>query len=126
LIELRRRRKALLFGGYNTVAADGDLLVFTRELAGERILIALNLGAEPTTARAASGEWTGQRTGSRGGARPNQAARQRGRACRPLRRLLTMSAAIALLALAGCTGDPGPQGPPGRDKPALPVLSALL
>jgi alpha-glucosidase len=60
LIELRRRRNALLFGRYRTVLADGNLLVFTRELAGERILIALNLAAEPTTARPVREEWTGR------------------------------------------------------------------
>jgi alpha-glucosidase len=56
LIELRRKRKALLFGRYGPVQADGDLLVFTRELADERLLIALNLGGEPTTVRPTAGE----------------------------------------------------------------------
>jgi hypothetical protein len=75
LIELRRRRNALLFGRYGAVLANDDVLVFTRELAGERILIALNLGAEPTTARAASGEWTGQLLLSSAGDRESERVR---------------------------------------------------
>jgi alpha-glucosidase len=75
LIELRRRRSALLFGGYGAVLANDDVLVFTRELAGERILIALNLGAEPTTARAASEEWTGQLLLSSAGDRDGERVR---------------------------------------------------
>jgi alpha-glucosidase len=50
LIALRRTRPALLFGAYRPIAATGDLLMFVRELAGERLLVALNLGGEPTTA----------------------------------------------------------------------------
>src|SRR5438034_4877967 len=56
LIALRRERKALLFGRYGAVRADADLLVFTRELGSERILVALNLGGAPATARAGSGD----------------------------------------------------------------------
>jgi alpha-glucosidase len=60
LIALRRKRKALLYGRYGAVRADGDLLVFTRELGSERILVALNLGGQPTTTRAGLGEWVGR------------------------------------------------------------------
>jgi alpha-glucosidase len=75
LIALRRERKALLFGRYGAVQADGDLLVFTRELADERLLIALNLGGEPTTARAAAGEWAGRLLLSSAGDREGEAVR---------------------------------------------------
>ena len=60
LIDLRRKRAALLFGSYGTVLADGNLLAFTRELGRERILIALNFGGEPTAASLASGELAGR------------------------------------------------------------------
>jgi alpha-glucosidase len=53
---LRRERTALSFGRYGSVRADGNLLVFTRELGRERILVALNFGGEATTASLASGE----------------------------------------------------------------------
>jgi glycosidase len=45
LIELRRKRTALSLGGYGIVFADGNLLVFTRALGRERILVALILMA---------------------------------------------------------------------------------
>jgi alpha-glucosidase len=60
LIDLRRKRAALLFGSYGTVLADGNLLVFTRELGRERLLIALNFGDKPTAANLASGELAGR------------------------------------------------------------------
>jgi alpha-glucosidase len=45
-----------LFGGtYRPVAASGDLLMFLREGPGDRLLIALNLGAEPITVTSTSG-----------------------------------------------------------------------
>jgi alpha-glucosidase len=75
LIALRRERKALLFGRYGPVQADGDLLVFTRELADERLLIALNLGGEPTTARPTAAEWEGQLLISSAGDREGEAVR---------------------------------------------------
>ncbi|MGA7489441.1 MAG: alpha-amylase family glycosyl hydrolase [Xanthobacteraceae bacterium] len=60
LIDLRRGRAALLFGGYGRVIADGELLVFTRELARERILVALNFGGQPAAASFAPGERAGR------------------------------------------------------------------
>ena len=60
LIELRRTRPALLFGAYRPIAASGDLLMFVREFAGERLLIALNLGGEATTATVTSGPIVGR------------------------------------------------------------------
>jgi alpha-glucosidase len=49
LIALRRARPALTAGGYRPLAAQGDLLLYRREHAGDRITVALNLGREPTT-----------------------------------------------------------------------------
>jgi alpha-glucosidase len=47
LIALRRTRPALTRGSYRPVAASGDLLVYVRAHGDDRILVALNLGAEP-------------------------------------------------------------------------------
>src|ERR1043165_3727475 len=47
LIALRKAHPALQLGSYRPVVASGDLLLYVRELAGSRIFIALNLGAEP-------------------------------------------------------------------------------
>jgi alpha-glucosidase len=54
LINLRRSRAALTEGNFRAVAADGDLLLFFRELRGDRLLIALNLGSEPIAVTFAS------------------------------------------------------------------------
>jgi alpha-glucosidase len=50
LIALRRARPALVSGAYRPIGASGDLLMFLRETPDDRLLIALNLGEEPTTA----------------------------------------------------------------------------
>lgn len=50
LLRLRRAHPALAVGGYGPVEADGPLLWYVREGAGERFLVALNLGAAPATA----------------------------------------------------------------------------
>src|SRR4051812_26379369 len=47
LIELRRSHPALRRGSYRPVVATGDLLLYVREFESNRILVALNLGAEP-------------------------------------------------------------------------------
>jgi alpha-glucosidase len=60
LIALRRARPALLLGAYRPIAASGDLLMFVRELAGEQLLVALNLGGEPTTASFTSTQIVGR------------------------------------------------------------------
>jgi alpha-glucosidase len=60
LIELRRKRTALLLGGYGSVLADGNLLVFTRESGRERILVALNFDGEAKAVSLASGELAGR------------------------------------------------------------------
>jgi alpha-glucosidase len=46
LIALRKSQSALQLGSYRPVVASGDLLLYIRELADDRILAALNLGAE--------------------------------------------------------------------------------
>ncbi|OYY26285.1 MAG: alpha-amylase, partial [Azorhizobium sp. 35-67-15] len=51
LIELRRGRAELMLGAYRALAAQGDLLLYVRTLDGAgRVLVALNLGAEPLAA----------------------------------------------------------------------------
>ena len=47
LLALRRRSPALVLGEYRPVMAGGDLLLYIREHAGVRLLVALNLGGEP-------------------------------------------------------------------------------
>lgn len=47
LIVVRRVRPALRSGSYEPVAASGDLLVYVRSHQRDRVLVALNLGAEP-------------------------------------------------------------------------------
>jgi len=49
LIELRQSEPALKVGSYRPVPAEGDLLVYIREHAGERFLAALNLGHKAQT-----------------------------------------------------------------------------
>ena len=48
LITLRRARACLQIGAYQPIVASGDLLLFVRHYGDERILVALNLGSEPT------------------------------------------------------------------------------
>jgi alpha-glucosidase len=60
LINLRRARPALRHGRYRPIAAAGDLLLFARELGSERLLVALNLGAEPVVVSFASGRLAGR------------------------------------------------------------------
>lgn len=75
LIDLRRKRAALLFGSYGRVVAEGNLLAFTRELGRERLLIALNFGAEPIAANLGSGELAGRILISSAGDRVNEPVR---------------------------------------------------
>jgi alpha-glucosidase len=75
LIDLRRKRAALLFGSYGRVVAGGNLLAFTRELGRERLLIALNFGAEPVAAKLGSGELAGRILISSAGDRVNEPVR---------------------------------------------------
>ena len=48
LIALRRQHPALQVGSYRPIAASGDVLAFVREAGDERILVALNMGSEPS------------------------------------------------------------------------------
>jgi len=47
LIDVRRKHGALTDGSYKPLKASGDLLLFSRELRDERIIVALNMGTEP-------------------------------------------------------------------------------
>jgi len=49
LIRVRRERRALTRGSYRPLKATGNLLLFVRETRTERILVALNLGDDPTS-----------------------------------------------------------------------------
>jgi alpha-glucosidase len=49
LIQIRNQYAALQIGSYRPIVADGDLMLYTREYGKDRILIALNLGPEPTS-----------------------------------------------------------------------------
>jgi hypothetical protein len=60
---------------YGGVRADGNLLLFTRELGRERILVALNFGGEATTASLASGESAGRLLLSSAGDREDEPIR---------------------------------------------------
>lgn len=48
LIAVRRARACLQVGAYEPIVASGDLLLFVRRHGDERMLVALNLGSEPT------------------------------------------------------------------------------
>jgi alpha-glucosidase len=47
LLRLRRAAPALVSGGYEPVAADGDVLAYLRTGDHDRYLVALNLGPAP-------------------------------------------------------------------------------
>lgn len=47
LIELRRKHRALQIGSYRAIKGPNELLLFLRETAGEKLLIALNLSQKP-------------------------------------------------------------------------------
>jgi alpha-glucosidase len=51
LIQLRRAHPALSAGTYRPLKADGDILLFLRERHDAKLLVALNLGNEPVSAR---------------------------------------------------------------------------
>jgi alpha-glucosidase len=60
LLQLRRVHPALAIGDYRPIAASGDLLLYQRVLGSERLLVALNLGADPIEADFARNEVLGQ------------------------------------------------------------------
>jgi alpha-glucosidase len=49
LIQIRRAEPALAVGGFAPVPADGDLIAYVRKAGRRRLLIVLNLGAQPQT-----------------------------------------------------------------------------
>jgi alpha-glucosidase len=51
LIALRRAKPALAVGGYSRVSASGNVLAYTRQDAGRRLLVVLNMGPEPAVLR---------------------------------------------------------------------------
>ncbi|WP_341990998.1 alpha-amylase family glycosyl hydrolase [Azorhizobium sp. AG788] len=55
LLRLRRAHPALAVGRYQPVGVAGDLLLYVRAHAGERFLVALNLGGAPAVATFAPG-----------------------------------------------------------------------
>jgi alpha-glucosidase len=55
LIAIRREKTCLQIGTYQPIVASGDLLLFVRRHENERILVALNLGSEPTVVEFAGG-----------------------------------------------------------------------
>jgi alpha-glucosidase len=49
LIRLRKQLPPLMSGDYVPIAAEGDLLMYRRQIDGDAVVIALNLGAEPVS-----------------------------------------------------------------------------
>ena len=60
LLRLRRSSPALMSGSYRPIVASGDLLLYTRLCGRDRLLIALNLGSEPTAVTFPSDTLTGR------------------------------------------------------------------
>jgi alpha-glucosidase len=60
LLRLRRHSSALAIGSYQPIVAGGDLLVYVRSEAEERLLIALNLGPDPASFDITAGSLHGQ------------------------------------------------------------------
>jgi alpha-glucosidase len=54
LVRLRRERPVLVNGAYRALPPAGDLLLFWRELGRERLLVALNLGDQPSAGEVAA------------------------------------------------------------------------
>jgi alpha-glucosidase len=76
LIALRRVQPALRHGSYRATVANGDLLVYMREFAGDRIVVALNLGTEPTTVALPAGSLAGKLLASTFGDRDDEPVRE--------------------------------------------------
>ena len=60
LLALRRASPALTRGSYQPVVASGDLLLYIRTHGQQRILVALNLGAEPALVSSQAQHWRGR------------------------------------------------------------------
>jgi alpha-glucosidase len=56
LIALRRRHAALQVGSYRPLAVEGDVLAFVRETGGDKLLVALNMGAQQTAVNLPGGQ----------------------------------------------------------------------
>jgi alpha-glucosidase len=76
LIALRREQPALRHGTYRPIVASEDLLLYMREFAGDRILVALNLGSEPTTVAFPPGTLAGRLLVSTFGDRDHESVRE--------------------------------------------------
>jgi alpha-glucosidase len=76
LIALRRQQPTLRHGTYRPIVASGDLLLYMREFAGDRILVALNLGSEPTTVAFPPGTLAGRLLVSTFGDRDHESVRE--------------------------------------------------
>jgi alpha-glucosidase len=75
LIALRKAHSTLQLGSYRPIVASGDLLLYVRELAGSRIFVALNLGAEPAVVGFPQGTVAGTLLLSTFGDRENEGVR---------------------------------------------------
>jgi alpha-glucosidase len=60
LLALRRASPALTRGAYLPVAASGDLLLYLRQNEQQRMLVALNLGGEPSVVAPKDKPWRGK------------------------------------------------------------------
>src|SRR5262245_13673231 len=60
LLQLRRSSPALTLGSYHPIAATGDLLLYIRQHARQRLLVALNLGGEPAVVASKEAPWRGK------------------------------------------------------------------
>jgi alpha-glucosidase len=60
LLQLRRAEPCLAFGSYRTLAVEGDVLIFARQLESRRMIVALNLEAEPKVVVFGEGEVGGR------------------------------------------------------------------
>jgi alpha-glucosidase len=77
LIRLRRNTPALRSGSYRPIAASGDLLIYVREKEHDRVLVALNLGGEPTAVEFPSTTLSGTMAVSSAGDRDGEELRGR-------------------------------------------------
>ena len=72
LIALRKSHPALQRGSYRPIVAAGDLLLYVREFANNRVLVALNLGADPAAMDSTAGAISGRLLLSTHGDRENE------------------------------------------------------
>jgi alpha-glucosidase len=77
LIRLRRKSHAVTSGSYHPIGASGELLLYVRESGPDRLLVALNLGGEPTVVEFPSGTLAGTLVVSSGADRDGEGLRGR-------------------------------------------------